>query len=418
MANLKALHLDLDTGHVIAKNITVSGGGGGGGSYLQLSGGTLSGYLTLHADPINQLHASSKRYVDSNITNVLNVISSTETELETSISQRVAKAGDTMTGFLTLHANPVNALHAVPKQYVDSASLLRSGGTMTGYITLNGNPTNPLHATSKQYVDALVGTAENLQNYLQLAGGTMTGPLTLSGNPVNALHAVPKQYVDNLLQGLDPKGSVKVATTGNITLSGLQVIDGISVQINDRVLVKNQSDPTQNGLFTVSNLNWTRTLDANSTENITSGMYTYVESGAINGQSSWVLTTTGSIVVGSTPLTFTLFNSVVGNFVAKAGDTMTGFLTLHANPINSFHATSKQYVDVNIESMKYVHTQPTAASTWSISHSKNKIHPIVQVWISNQLVQPDTITIDDSNNITISFLQPTTGKAVLYFADV
>ena len=69
-------------------------------------------------------------------------------------------AGGTMSGFINLHANPTAALHAVPKQYVDAAissNLLLSGGTMTGPIVLAGDPTTNLQATTKQYVDGKVG---------------------------------------------------------------------------------------------------------------------------------------------------------------------------------------------------------------------------------------------------------------------
>jgi len=69
--------------------------------------------------------------------------------------ENVLKAGDTMTGFLTLHANPVNNFHAATKLYVD-ARVLKAGDTMTGFLTLNANPTNVLHAATKQYVDAAV----------------------------------------------------------------------------------------------------------------------------------------------------------------------------------------------------------------------------------------------------------------------
>ena len=90
-----------------------------------------------------------------------------------SITDLVLKAGDTMTGFLTLAGNPVLGLHAAPKQYVDlslapvsaaaaaaqataDAALPKSGGTMIGAIVLPGNPTLALQAAPKQYVDASV----------------------------------------------------------------------------------------------------------------------------------------------------------------------------------------------------------------------------------------------------------------------
>jgi hypothetical protein len=102
--------------------------------YLQKAGGTLTNFLTLHADPTSNLHASSKQYVDNKFALALPL------------------TGGTLTNFLTLHANPTSNLHAVPKQYADT-KLALSGGTMTGPITLSADPANALEPATKQYVD-------------------------------------------------------------------------------------------------------------------------------------------------------------------------------------------------------------------------------------------------------------------------
>jgi len=135
---------------------------------LDKTGGTMTGFITLHADPTSALHAVTKQYADA----------------------RVAKAGDTMTGFLTLHADPTSALHAAPKQYVDTR-VLKAGDTLTGFLTLHADPTSALHAAPKQYVDARVAKA----------GDTMTGALTLHADPSSNLHAATKQYVDGKIAG-------------------------------------------------------------------------------------------------------------------------------------------------------------------------------------------------------------------------
>lgn len=73
--------------------------------------------------------------------------------------ENVLKAGDTMTGFLTLNADPTNALHAATKQYVDAqdgTKVSKSGDTMTGALVLPADPTLALQAATKQYVDAQV----------------------------------------------------------------------------------------------------------------------------------------------------------------------------------------------------------------------------------------------------------------------
>src|SRR5690606_26637671 len=103
------------------------------------------------------------------------------------------------------------------------------------------------------------------------AGGTMSGDIGMSGNritglpdPVSAQDAVNKRYVDSAIEGLDPKASVRVATTGNISLSGLQTIDGVVLGAGDRVLVKNQSNAAQNGIYVAVSGAWARSEDANA----------------------------------------------------------------------------------------------------------------------------------------------------------
>ena len=117
-----------------------------------------------------------------------------ETTSSTAISGKLDKTGGTMTGALVLAGNPVAALDAAPRQYVDTM-LPKAGGTMTGLLTLSGAPTAALGAATKAYVDSAVG---GVTGFLPLAGGTLTGPLTLSGNATASLHAVTKQQMDAL----------------------------------------------------------------------------------------------------------------------------------------------------------------------------------------------------------------------------
>jgi len=132
-----------------------------------------------------------------------------------------------------------------------------------------------------------------------------------------------KSYVDGLKQGLDTKDSVRVATTANITLSGTQTIDGVSVQANDRVLVKDQSTGSQNGIYVASASAWARAADADANADVTAGLYVWVEEGTANGDQGWILTTNDDITVGSTALTFTQFSGT-GQITAGTGMTKSG----------------------------------------------------------------------------------------------
>lgn len=116
-----------------------------------------------------------------------------------------------------------------------------------------------------------------------------------------------KSYVDYQVQGLDIKESVRVQTTENITLSGLQTIDGVQLNEGDRVLVKNQTNKTENGIYIQSSGQWTRQQDQDSDDEVTSGLFVFVEEGSINQDTGWVLITDNPIILGTTELVFSQF---------------------------------------------------------------------------------------------------------------
>jgi phage-related tail fiber protein len=159
------------------------------------------------------------------------------------------------------------------------------------------------------------------------AGDTMTGTLTLAADPVSALQAATKQYVDAVQQGLDVKQSCRVATTANITLSGMQTIDGVAVVAGDRVLVKDQTTGSANGIYVVASGAWTRATDADATAKVNAGMFTFIEEGTVNADYGWTLTTNNPITLGTTSLTFTQFSGAgqvaAGTGLTKAGSTIS-----------------------------------------------------------------------------------------------
>lgn len=103
---------------------------------------------------------------------------------------------DTLDGFHASHFALSSHLH---NQYVEKA-----GSVMTGYLMLHSDPVNPLHAATKQYVDQVAATKANLNhthNYVSKTGDSMSGFLTLHADPVDNMHAVTKQYVDQIAAG-------------------------------------------------------------------------------------------------------------------------------------------------------------------------------------------------------------------------
>ena len=157
--------------------------------------------------------------------------------------------------------------------------------------------------------------------------GTVTVPSGYKDRTgFGATSLVSKEYVDAVKVGLDFKDSVRVATTANISLSSAPAaIDGVTLSSDDRVLVKDQSTGSQNGLyvFNGSGSAMTRATDADANSEVTSGMFTFVTEGSVNADSGFVLTTDGSITVGTTALAFAQFSGA-GQITAGAAMTKTG----------------------------------------------------------------------------------------------
>lgn len=101
------------------------------------------------------------------------------------------------------------------------------------------------------------------------------------------------------------KAPVKAATTANVTLSGEQSIDGVSCVTDDRILVKNQTTASQNGIYVVDTGSWTRDLDFDGRNDVVQGTQVYVNTGGTaNGGGTFVVTTSGTITPGSTSIAF------------------------------------------------------------------------------------------------------------------
>ena len=156
---------------------------------------------------------------------------------------------------------------------------------------------------------------------------TFTGTVTLAGSPTSDLHAATKAYVDAATSGLNVHASVKAATTANVSLNNSleagDVLDGVTLAHNDRVLVKNQDTTSQNGIYIVQpNGAATRATDYDSTPEVDAGDFIFVESGTVNGKTGWIQTNTIA-TIGTDPIEFSQFSGA-GAYLAGNGLTLTG----------------------------------------------------------------------------------------------
>ncbi len=154
--------------------------------------------------------------------------------------------------------------------------------------------------------------------------------ITNVADPVNAQDAATKGFVEATSQGLDVKDSCKAATTGNITISTAlnngDTIDGVSLSTNDRVLVKDQSTASQNGIYIVGS-SPARASDLAAGSDA-AGMFTFVEQGTVNADNGFVCTSNkGSAVTGTNNLTFAQFSGAgqitTADGLQKSGNTIS-----------------------------------------------------------------------------------------------
>lgn len=156
--------------------------------------------------------------------------------------------------------------------------------------------------------------------------------------------------------GVAIKAPVRCATTGPITLSGLQTIDGVSVVGGDRVLVKDQSDNTLNGIYDVSTGTWTRSIDCDGNRDLVRGTSVNITDGTTQAGTQWSVSGTNPITIGSSAITFT---RLATTWVSSVGLTMPAEFSVASSPIT---ASGSIVVSKATETANKVWAGPTTGS--------------------------------------------------------
>ena len=231
----------------------------------------------------------------------------------------------------------------------------------------------------------------SISGFAPLASPTFTGAVTLPGAPSSDLHAATKAYVDSVSQGLHIHASVAAATTANVTLATAlengDVLDGVTLATGNRILVKNQSTASENGIYVVAETGApARATDFDAPAEIDGGDFIFVTGGTVNDNTGWVQT---NIVgtIGTDAIAFTQFSGA-GTYLAGTGLTLTG---------NTF--------SINTETTADLSTAQTLSNK-TIAAPRLQLAMNAQTGTSYTLAVADAsnkwVTMDNSSAITVT----------------
>jgi hypothetical protein len=253
-------------------------------------------------------------------------------------------------------------------------------------------------------------------------------------DPVSAQDAATKNYVDVAFSGLSWKDAVRAASTANVTLaSGVEntdTLDGVTLATGDRILLKDQTAPAENGIYVVAASGApARASDANTATEVL-GLAVMVQEGSSNANTQWILTTDAPITLDTTGLTFTQFGAgssySAGGGIGLSGNTLSvaagdgldqdaDGLSLEI-PVEVAHggtnATTAAGARTNLGATgKYTDDIGNGSSTTiTVNHALNTTAVVVAVYRSGAQIFPD-VDVADANNVDIIYsVAPTTDQ--------
>jgi len=272
---------------------------------------------------------------DTEIGYLNGVTSAIQTQLD---AKSTASKTETFTNkSISLTTNTVTGTTAEFNSALTDSNFVTTGdtGTVTSTMIADGTIVNgDINSSAAIDQSKISGLTTDLSNKLALAGGTMTGAIAMGtnkitglGTPTDSADAATKSYVDAVTEGLHIHEAAVAATTANVNLANAlengDVLDGITLATGNRILVKNQTTQSENGIYVVQASGQpTRATDFDTASEVDSGDFVFVYSGTANGSTGWVQTNRPA-TIGTDAIAFTQFSGA-GTYLAGTGLTLTG----------------------------------------------------------------------------------------------
>ena len=343
-----------------------------------------------------QTQLNNKQAVVANVSDTeIGYLDGVTSSIQTQLNNKAPLNSPTFTGTVTLPANTISQSMmgddsvgtneigglAVTTEKIAALAVTEgkiADGAVTSAKIATGTIVNEdINSSAAIAQSKISGLTTDLAAKAPLNSPTFTGTVTLPGAPTSDLHAATKLYVDNVTAGINFHEAVHAASVNNLAViynngtSGVgatltadtnrafSTIDGESVVLGERVLIKNQTDAKQNGIYTLTtagsvSVPWvlTRATDADNNPNgeMKNGDFTFVQRGTVNASIGYINNSaTNPIVIGTDNITYTEFNAAK---TIVAGDGLTeatpGVISVATGGITSAMIANGTIVDGDI----------------------------------------------------------------------